>query len=74
MFISIGITMKNETSGVKEILEKVSQEINQVNQNISLSIASDNLDDNQIQTWINNLNQLIRKLDHMVENLEEIQR
>ncbi len=66
--------MKNETSGVKEILEKVSQEINQVNQNISLSIASDNLDDNQIQTWINNLNQLIRKLDHMVENLEEIQR
>ncbi|MES2218315.1 MAG: hypothetical protein V4501_07880 [Pseudomonadota bacterium] len=66
--------MKNETTGVKEILEKVSQEINQVNQNISLSIASDNLDDKQIQTWINNLNQLIRKLDHMVENLEEIQR
>jgi septum formation inhibitor MinC len=64
--------MKNNT--VKEILEKVSQEINQVNHNITNTIADSDLDGNEIQTWINNLNQLIRKLDHMVENLEEIQR
>jgi septum formation inhibitor MinC len=64
--------MKNNT--VKEILEKVSQEINQVNHNITKTIADSDLDGNEIQTWINNLNQLIRKLDHMVENLEEIQR
>jgi arginine decarboxylase-like protein len=66
--------MKSETNSVKDILEKVSQEINQVNQNITKSISANNLDESEIQNWINNLNQLIRKLDHMVENLEEIQR
>jgi hypothetical protein len=66
--------MKSETNSVKDILEKVSQEINQVSQNITNSISANNLDESEIQTWINNLNQLIRKLDHMVENLEEIQR
>jgi septum formation inhibitor MinC len=64
--------MKNNS--VKQILEKVSQEINQVNHDITNTIADSDLDGNEIQTWINNLNQLIRKLDHMVENLEEIQR
>jgi uncharacterized protein YukE len=64
--------MTNNAQGIKEILEKVSREINQVNTDITQSMAS--VDDTQIETWINNLNQLIRKLDHMVENLEEIQR
>ena len=64
--------MTNNAQGIKEILEKVSTEINQVNKDITQSMAS--VDDTQIETWINNLNQLIRKLDHMVENLEEIQR
>jgi ABC-type transporter Mla subunit MlaD len=65
--------MPANNKSIKDILESVSQEINQVNQNINSSIASNSLDDSQIQTWINNLNQLIRKLDHMVENLEEMQ-
>lgn len=58
---------------IKEILGNVSKEITDINTEINRTIKNENLNDSEVETWINNLNGLIRKLDHMVEKLEESQ-
>jgi methyl-accepting chemotaxis protein len=58
---------------IKEILGKVSKEITEINTQITTTIKTENLNDSEVANWINNLNSLIRTLDHMVEKLEESQ-
>lgn len=56
---------------IQKILSNVSTEINAVNKEIERTIQSEGLDNTQIETWIESLNQIIRKTDHAVEVLEE---
>lgn len=56
---------------ILKILSNVSSEINTVNKEIERTIQTEGLDNTQIETWIESLNQIIRKTDHAVEVLEE---
>ena len=50
-------TINSEVSAVKEGVEKV--------------IENEGLNNDQIERWINYLSQIIRKVDHVIETLEE---
>ncbi len=52
-----------------QLLQKIDQEILSVSKKISKSITSDNTTSAEIDEWINLLNNLIRHLDHTVEEL-----
>lgn len=63
--------MSETKINILEVLTKINSEINTVNKEIERTIQTEGLDNNQIDSWINFLNQIIRKSDHAVEVLEE---
>ena len=52
-----------------ELLQTLDKEILMVSKKISHTITSDNFSYEEIDQWINLLNDLIRHLDHTVEEL-----
>lgn len=56
-------------SNSTELLQKLDKEILVVSKKISKTITSENFTYNEIDQWIDLLNDLIRHLDHTVEQL-----
>jgi hypothetical protein len=53
------------------ILTTINSEVSQVKEGVDKVIETEGLDNDQIERWINYLTQIIRKVDHVIETLEE---
>jgi hypothetical protein len=56
---------------ISEMLTNITKQVTDVNHHIKDIIEGDGLENKQIESWINSLNQIIRLVDHSTEVLEE---
>jgi hypothetical protein len=58
-------------NAISETLATINKQVTDVNHQIKAIIDGDGLENGEIESWINSLNQIIRLVDHTTEVLEE---
>ena len=56
---------------IDKLLTTINSDISEVKNGVDSVIENEGLDNDQIERWLEYLSQIVRKVDHLMETLEE---